>query len=326
MKELPPDHPRLSRIHLRKELLEQQGLNDRAIARLVRNGTLVKVRRGAYLDAGAWDLLDADSRHAVLARAVVRQAKTDLVISHVSALPDWEAPTWGMPLDVVQVTRPDTKAGRREAGVRQHRGRLLDGDVVERNGVLLSSPERVMVELTTMVGVEPCLVAWNYFLHKRLTTLERVDARYRALSADRGTAMDHWPDTLTTDLLLRLADRRCESVGEVRCLFLLWRQHLPMPVPQYEVRDRTGRVIARVDFAWPEYGVFLEFDGLAKYQRLLREGESAADAVVREKLREQEICELTGWRCIRLIWSDLARPEQVGLRIRRLLFATGRAA
>ena len=38
MEELAPDHPRLSRIHLRKDLLAE-GLTDRAIARLVRDGT-----------------------------------------------------------------------------------------------------------------------------------------------------------------------------------------------------------------------------------------------------------------------------------------------
>ena len=84
--------------------------------------------------------------------------------------------------------------------------------------------------------------------------------------------------------------------------------------------------MAYVDFAWPAHGVFLEFDGKVKYSAMLREGETAADVVVREKRREELICEITGWRCIRIIWADLMRPEHTAMRIRRLLFPGASAA
>ena len=45
-----------------------------------------------------------------------------------------------------------------------------------------------------------------------------------------------------------------------------------------------------MDFAWPEFGVFLEFDGKEKYTKYLKEGESVVDAVLREKKREELIC------------------------------------
>ena len=35
-----------------------------------------------------------------------------------------------------------------------------------------------------------------------------------AAPPQRYASMTHWPDTLTTDLVLRLADGRSESVGE----------------------------------------------------------------------------------------------------------------
>jgi hypothetical protein len=130
--------------------------------------------------------------------------------------------------------------------------------------------------------------------------------------------MSHWPDTLTTDLVIRLADGRSESVGETRTRHLCWTQHLPAPVPQFEVRDRHGTVVARVDLAWPELGVFLEFDGKQKYLRFRREGESVTDAVLREKAREDLVRELTGWRCIRIIWADLNRPAATATRIRAM--------
>ena len=51
----------------------------------------------------------------------------------------------------------------------------------------------------------------------------------------------------------------------------------------------------------------------------LREGETATDAVLREKRREEVVCELTGWRCIRIAWDDLYQPEVTAGRIRAKL-------
>ena len=129
--------------------------------------------------------------------------------------------------------------------------------------------------------------------------------------------MERWPGSLKHRVVLKVADGRCESVGEHRTLLLIWRQGLPAPIPQYEVFDpETGELVAIVDFAWPELGVFLEFDGKVKYQKLLKEGESPSDVVVREKRREELVCRLTGWRCIRIVWADLYRPERTAAAIR----------
>lgn len=42
------------------------------------------------------------------------------------------------------------------------------------------------------------------------------------------------------------------------------------------------------------------------------------DCVLREKQRESRICELTGWRCIRIVWADLYKPADTAARIRNL--------
>ena len=40
---------------------------------------------------------------------------------------------------------------------------------------------------------------------------------------------------------------------------------------------------------------------------------------MREKKREELICQLTGWVCIRVTWADLATPELLARRVRKLL-------
>lgn len=302
---------------LRSGLLEA-GYTDKAIARLVKGGEWVRLRHGAYTDAGTWRGLDGADRHALRARAVVLQARTAVVVSHASALPLYGAPTWGLDLTDVHITRRDGKTGRREAGVDQHRGVLLEGDAAVRDGLPVTSPTRLALEITTAAGVEQSLVVVNHLLHAGLTTSAELATRYRP--------MEHWPRTLGTDIVLRLADSRIESVGESRSFHLCFRQGLPMPIPQYPITDASGRVVARVDFAWPELGVFLEFDGKVKYEKLLEDGQRASDVVVAEKRREEMICRITGWRCVRIVWSDLESPERTAALISGALFPPATAA
>jgi len=296
-------------VFTRKEALGL-GYHDHAIALFVRGGDWVRVRRGAYVLGDRWAAMTESQRYAVLCRAAVRQARTEVYLSHLSAANEFSAPLWESDLETVHLTRKDHRAGRSEAGIVQHRGVVDADDLVERNGLVMMSATRTALELTTMLDVEHALVEIDYLLHHRHTTLEQLWKRYELMGC--------WPDTLTTDLILRLADGRSESVGETRARFLCWTQHLPAPIPNYSIFDETGTEIARVDLAWPDLGVFLEFDGKVKYQSLRREGESVTDCVIREKQRESRICELTGWRCVRIVWADLYRPEKVAARLRKM--------
>lgn len=299
-------------VFLRGELV-RGGLSDRAIAAMVRGGELHRIRHGAYVDATTWKQASREERHALLSRALLKQCRAEVVLSHHSALPEYGAPMWMLPIDVAHVTRRDMHAGRRERDVVQHQGFLGDWDVEVRNGVPVTAAARTVLDITTIAATEPSLVVVNYFLHRKLTTVADLRKRY--------AAMANHPNTLRTDLVLRLADPRgrIESVAESRTFFLCWRQGLPAPEPQWVLADGFGRELARLDFAWPEYGVWLEFDGREKYVKYLREGESIQDAVLREKQRESMISELTGWRCIRITWADLQNPVRTAARIRAIL-------
>jgi hypothetical protein len=158
---------------------------------------------------------------------------------------------------------------------------------------------------------EHALVTVNGLLNAEETSIGLIQRRLQSMAND--------PHTLNAPVVLGLADGRCESAGETRTFCLCWRHQLPMPIPQYPIQDRHGRVVARVDFAWPELDTFAEFDGKLKYLRFRRPGESIEDAVLREKRREELVCGLTGWRCIRVTWSDLYRPERTAARIQATL-------
>ncbi len=170
--------------------------------------------------------------------------------------------------------------------------------------------------MTTVSTVESALITVDGLLSAGLTTpsgIRQFAHRTR-----------FWPRSLRTTVVLRLADPRHESAGESRTAYFFFAQGLPKPEPQVVVRDERGAEVARVDFAWPELGVFLEFDGRIKYERHRRAGESLEQFLMREKAREELICQLTGWVCIRITWDQLAAPQLLAGRIRRILESRGR--
>lgn len=297
-------------VFLRREALGV-GYDDKAIARATRNGVFHRVRHGAYAFTDIWQGLDREQRHRVTARAVLRTARAPILLSHVSAALEYGAPLWDLPLDEVHTTRLKGGAGRREAGIRHHQGLVLPGDCHELGGLPVTSAARTAVDLISITDVEHALVPINAMLHEGLLTVGEFAARLKQV--------ERWPHTLGSHLLLRLVNAKCESVGETRSDYLFWAQGLPRPEPQLEIFLPDGRLFAKVDFAWPNHRLFLEFDGRIKYQKLLKPGEDPTDVVLREKRREERVCELTGWRCIRITWADLARPDALAQRIRTML-------
>ena len=306
----PPQPDLTDVVRLRREYIAD-GYTDYQLARLVAAGVLHRVRHGAYVERALWDGLTPPDRHRLTARAVLRTAHPLTALTHVSAVVERRIPVWGITLDEVHTTRTDGVGARREAGVVHHVGQLVEDDVEVVDGVRVSPAPRSAVEVIATAGTEAALVVVNGMLHAGAMTREEL--------VESVKAMKHWPYTLSAHLVLAMADDRMESVAETRTYFMCWQQKIPLPEPQHVVLDRDGSVIARVDFAWPELGVFLEFDGRIKYERYRREGESLEDYVIREKKRAERVCMVTGWVCIRIGWADLEKPIATALRIKRVL-------
>lgn len=299
-------------VRLRRELLDR-GWRDHDIAREVRRGALVRVRHGAYVAAEGADRLDPTMHHRLRARAVFRTATEHAVLSHQSALLELGVDWWDLALDRVHLTRRDARAGRAEAGVQQHRATLTDDEVVEVGGLRITAPARTLLDVARIAGTERGLVVADSLLRQGWTSSDDLWKAY-------GDS-ERWPRSAHLRMVISLADGRSGSVGESRSRYLFWLMRLPRPDLQHPVLDEDGRVLALLDFAWPKLGVAVEFDGRRKYLTDRRRGESAEDVVIREKLREDRVRELTGWRFVRITWADLARPEQTARRVRAAMTA-----
>src|SRR5690242_8580360 len=90
-------------IQLYEDLI-QRGYTSEDLARLVREGRLTRLRRGAYADPPEGDP-DPIDIHRALVRATMRQLSDEAVVSHQSAAALHGLPTWDDELDRVHVTR-----------------------------------------------------------------------------------------------------------------------------------------------------------------------------------------------------------------------------
>lgn len=123
------------------------------VAQRLADGTWVRVRRGAYVEAPVGLDRFAVARRAALARVVaVRATLAAGVLSHTSA-----ALLWGLPLlvppDRVHVVGAWSGNGRSSRDVVRHVVRLDEADVARRAGLPTTTLARTVVDCATTLGV-----------------------------------------------------------------------------------------------------------------------------------------------------------------------------
>jgi hypothetical protein len=287
------------------------GYDDNYLARLVKAREIVRLRQGAYVLTEIWRAASDVDRHLILAGAVMRQYRDEVALSHISACLEQGGPNWGLDLGLAHVTNLFGIGERTAAKVRHHRGRCLVGDLSRVNNHWITAPPRTALDTASLVTRDPGVAILDWFLNSGMTTREQLEEGF--------ASMKEWPNTLRLHRQLQLCDGRSESVGETRTRLLCLDQGLPAPEPQFHILHPSGRVAGRVDFAWPDRRLMLEFDGRQKYHRHRHPGETVEQMVLREKAREDVLRELTGWILIRLVWADLDVPVRTAQRIRRAM-------
>ena len=275
-----------------------EGLGDGHLRRLVASRTLTRIRRGSYLDSRSLAALQREERHRLAVTAAVGAQETSGLVSHVSAAVLWGLPVWGVDLSVVHLTKRRRNAGRRNRLVHLHTTPTGDDECAVLDGTRVTSVARTVVDLACLAGFESGVIAADAALHDGMITGGQLA---EVVSRARGR-----PGSGAARAVVAFADGRSESVGESRSRVGMQRAGVPAPDLQSDIVAPDGTFVGRPDFRWGR--LLGEFDGLVKYGRLLRSGESPGDAVVREKRREDAMREL-GFDVVRWGWSDLATPR-----------------
>jgi hypothetical protein len=292
----------------RQQALEQ-GETDQSLHAALRSGTLVRLRYGAYAPALGLADLDERARHLLLARACVAQQRGRVALAGPTASLFHGYDVFGHDLTIVHLARLDGGSGRRESGIVHHRlGDAVALGVRPHDEVLVVSPEDAVWQVALMSNLEGGVVTADSALHQS----ETMPARLALVMARSQTQ----PGSRTARLALRLARKESESPGESLTRIACYRHGIPAPTLQHRVVDHTGHLIGRADFYWEQFRLLGEFDGRIKYERLLKDGETSTDAVVREKRREDDM-RATSCGMSRFVWAEV-QPGSCARRMAKL--------
>ncbi len=203
-------------------------------------------------------------------------------------------------MDQVHVARIGAGAGRRSGKLQIHSPYPPAAYTVV-DGISCVQPAVAILGTAMLCGVEPGVIAADRALAAGLVTDAALHDGLHMLSRH--------PSVRDARLVVDLADKRSESPGESRTRLYLQSLALGTVVPQVEVRDDNGRLVARVDFLYEQQRTIVEFDGLVKYS-----GADGREALVAEKRREDRLRDL-GFQVVRVTWAELDRPILLQHRI-----------
>jgi len=163
----------------------------------------------------------------------------------------------------------------RRPGIRATAAYLEPGDVVELNGVPVTSPARTAFDLARQRDLIERVVGVDAMLNRGGCQPEELAAYIVDRPAWRGI---RWAREALTH-----AEPRAESPMESRQRMRLVLAGLPRPEAQFVLFDRDGRFVARLDHAYEKWKVSPEYDGAPHDERWRRDNE------------RQELIRAEGW-------------------------------
>ncbi|MGB3409579.1 MAG: type IV toxin-antitoxin system AbiEi family antitoxin domain-containing protein [Microthrixaceae bacterium] len=272
---------------------KQLGVSRAQLRTLVRNHQFVSPHRGILVSTSATPSWAQDASIATLSSGGV--------LSHRGAarLHRFDGFERESPEVTVPMSRPIP-----EAPLTGHRSRQLeDIDVTTVHGILVTSKVRTLIDLGAVVGDDKVEQGLDHLLRTGTSVrainsaLERLDrpGRSGCGALKRVLARPDRAGPLPDSKFERLVERVCVAAG------------LPQPIRQYVVRDDSGRIVARLDAAWPE--VML---GLEAHSDRWHSG-------VRNSRRDQNrdnLLSALGWELLYANWAHTTRPAEFTSHVR----------
>jgi very-short-patch-repair endonuclease len=260
--------------------------------RQLRTAAFRRLIHGVYADPG----LPVD--HQLKSRGVALLLPPGAVIGGLSAAAWYGAP-FAAATDPVTVLKPEEIRWRGRRGVRVHQTALRPGERIVVDDVPLSTPLRTAWDLVALEPLGSAVAALDAMVRQEAVTLPELRAMADHALGRFGAAR--------VRRAVPLVDARAESAPESRVRVALVLAGLA-PQPQYEVRV-GGRFLARVDLAWPDAKVALEYEGAYHFE----DGQIARDEERLARLRA------AGWIVIRVSAPDLRDLDGVVEKVRAVL-------
>lgn len=186
-----------------------------------------------------------------------------------------------------------------------HGRQLVDGDIVDVDGVPITSAPRLFVDLAALLTERELVVLGDALLRTGLATLPELSWRVHLAARRRGV--------VRAREALRHVDGRAQSVPESVVRHVIATGGLPAPVPQLQILDHFGRVVAHADLGYEEWKILIEYEG-----RQHSEDEQFGRDIERYSRMAAD-----GWLVLRFSAAHLARPYVILDRVRQALLSRG---
>jgi hypothetical protein len=301
---LPAMQPITARHQLRfVGVRNHTGLDDRTLRKSAVRGELTQVARGAYVSTRVWRALSIDERRRLLIAARADRAKQPLIFSHRSAADLHGIPVTGPQDSTVHVLTTMASGTRREHGFAKHASVALDLEVVEAQGLRVTSIARTVVELAMTLPFRDAVAPADWALQQgipREVLASLLDEIAPRAAWKRGARV------------IAFADARSGSPDESKSRALIEELGFPAPDLQTRFEDELGW-IGDVDFFWSDVPLIGEFDGAVKLQDpAMLKGRTPLEAVRDEKRREDRL-RRRGPLVARWGHEDLSMPRLGGI-------------
>lgn len=263
---------------------------------LVRDGILVRYSRNVLVDRRR--MLTLPTRAGA---ALLHVGPGAALTGHTAALV--YGCTAADPASIHLACGPDRAAAARP-GVVLHIGTVDPAELLELDGLRVRGLETVIADLLCTADRPVGLACADQ-------ALAALDPPQReAFRAEVGRMLRTRTDLRGPrgTVLLGLASGLPESPAESAMLLALHDAGLPLPTLQHSVRDIAGRERYRLDFAWEEPRIALEYDGRDAHEHRA-DRDAARDADLRSR----------GWTVIRASKADLRDPTRLVAHLRGVL-------
>jgi hypothetical protein len=196
---------------------------------------------------------------------------------------------------------------REQPGLTVHRDLLVDDEITDAAGLLVTTALRTAWDLARWLPTVEAVVAMDALARiGRFTpgAVLQIHGRY---------SRARWRRRVPG--VIDLSDPRAESPMETRSRLVLVLRGLPRPELQYPVFDQFGGFIARLDMAYPQLKLAMEYDGrghLAAWQQ-------ESDA------RRLNLLGAAGWSVLRFTAPDVLRtPDAMAAQVREAILRRSR--
>lgn len=260
-----------------------------------RDGTLRRVRRGAYVDAARWAALDPLHRHLMKVTAARRAANVEPVFCHESAAALHGIPFIGSWPVAVHVCVPPGRSASNSVVRRSRRALAEESILVLPSGARATDPITTVLDLAASRSLLSGIVAISHLRNRLGTTVDELERALLESGIRAGVRKARLAIARSTSgsesVLESLIVARCEDLGFAR------------PSQQLPVRGVDGRDY-RVDFAWNGGSIIAEADGRGKYREPDQLAGRTPDEVLWDEKRREDAIRPTCDRLVRVSWSD----------------------